>query len=54
MFTERHICYYCLLAANEGNYVRGFSLKKKIGRVFLSIDIRITMIRCVVHLLRIF
>jgi len=20
-FTERHICYYCLLAANQGNYV---------------------------------
>jgi hypothetical protein len=22
-FIERHICYYCLLAANHGNYMRG-------------------------------
>ena len=27
-FTERHICYYRLLAANQGNYVRGLFLKK--------------------------
>jgi len=35
-FTERHICYYCLLAANQGNYVRGFFLKK-LGE-FLSLS----------------
>jgi hypothetical protein len=22
-FTERYVCYYCLLAANHGNYTRG-------------------------------
>ena len=44
----------CLLAVNQGNYVRaGFSLKKT-STVSLSIDVRITMIRYVVHLLRIF
>jgi len=25
-YIERHICYYCLLAANQGNYVRGLFL----------------------------
>ena len=52
-FTERHICYYCLLATNQGNYVRGLFLKKT-SIVSLSIDVRITMIRRVVYLLRIF
>ena len=28
-FPERHICYYCLLAANQGNIVHGLFLKKK-------------------------
>jgi len=27
-YIERHICYYCLLAANQGNNVRGIFLKK--------------------------
>lgn len=27
-FTECHICYYCLLAVNQGNYARGLFLKK--------------------------
>ena len=53
MFTERHICYYCLLAAIHGNYVRGLFLKKT-STVSLSIDVRITMISGVVYLLRIF
>ena len=53
-FTERHICYYCLLAANQGNNVYGLFVKKKTSTVSLSIDIIITMIRCVVYLLRIF
>jgi len=52
-FTERYICYYCLLAANQGNYVRGLFLKKT-WRVSLSISVRITMISGVVYLLRIF
>ena len=52
-FTERHICYYCLLAANQGNYVCELFLKKT-WRVSLSIGVRITMIRWVVYLLRIF
>ena len=47
-FTERQICYYCLLAANQGNYARGLFLKK-IWRVSLSIGVRIAMIRCVVY-----
>ena len=50
-FTERHICYYSFLAANQGKYVRGLLLKKT-WRV--SISVRITMIRCVIYLLRIF
>ena len=29
-FIELHICYYCLLAANQGNYVRGPFLKKNL------------------------
>jgi hypothetical protein len=28
-FTERHIWYYCLLAANQGNYVQELSLENK-------------------------
>jgi hypothetical protein len=51
--TIDHICCYCLLAANQGNYVRGLFLKKP-WRVSLSIDVRIAMIRCVFCLLRIF
>jgi hypothetical protein len=31
MFTERHIWYYCLLAGNQGNYVHGLFLEKKLG-----------------------
>jgi hypothetical protein len=27
--TVDHICYYCLLAANQDNYVRGIFLKKR-------------------------
>ena len=37
-FTERHICYYCLLAANQGNYVRRFFLTKKKLGAFLSLS----------------
>jgi hypothetical protein len=49
-FTEHHIWYYCLLAANQGQLcVRAFPWKNS-----LSIGVRITMIRCVVYLLRIF
>ena len=29
-FTKRHICYYCLLAANQSNYVRGLFVKKNL------------------------
>ena len=29
-FTERHICFYCLLVANQGNYMRGLFLKKNL------------------------
>jgi len=36
-FTERHICYYCLLAANQGNYVSGLFPKKKLEE-FLSLS----------------
>jgi hypothetical protein len=49
-----HTCYYCLLAANQGNYVRKLYLKKKTWKVSFSIGVRITMIRCVVYLLLIF
>jgi len=52
-YIERHICYYCLLAANHGNNVRGLFLKKT-QIVSLSIDVRFTMISGVVYLLRIF
>jgi hypothetical protein len=45
--------YYCLLAANQGNYVRGLFLKKKILESF-SIGVRITTTRCVVYSLRFF
>jgi hypothetical protein len=29
-FTERHIWYYCLLAAHQGNYVHGLFLEKNV------------------------
>jgi hypothetical protein len=51
--TVDHICHYCLLAANQDNYVRGLFLKK-LGEISLSISVRITMISRVVYLLRIF
>jgi hypothetical protein len=47
------ICYYCLLAANKDNYMNRLLLEKT-WRVSLSIGVRITTIRCVVYLLRIF
>jgi hypothetical protein len=28
--TERHIWYYCLLAANQGNHVHSFSFKNNV------------------------
>ena len=54
-FTERHICYYCLLAADQGNceYVHVLFFKKT-STFSLSIDVRTTMISGVVYLLRIF
>jgi hypothetical protein len=51
--VDSHTCYYYLLAANQGNYVRKLFLKKT-WRVSLSISVRITMIHCVVYLLIIF
>jgi hypothetical protein len=51
--VDGHTCYYCLLAANQGNYVRELFLKKTCS-VSLSIRVRITMIRCLVYLLLIF
>jgi hypothetical protein len=51
--VDGHTCYYCFLAANQGNYVRGLFLKKT-WKVSLSIGVRITMIRCVVNFLLIF
>jgi hypothetical protein len=48
-----HTCYHCLLAANQGKYVRELFFKKT-WKVFLSICVRITMICCVVYLLQIF
>jgi hypothetical protein len=51
--VDGHSCYYCPLAANQGNYVRVLFLKKT-WRTSLSIGVRITMIHCVVYLLRIF
>jgi hypothetical protein len=50
--TVGHICYYCLLAANQGDQGHGFFLKQT-WRVSPSISVRITMIHCVVYLLRI-
>jgi hypothetical protein len=52
--VDGHTCYYCLLAANQGNYVSELFPKKKTWKVSLSIGIRITMIRCIVYLLLIF
>jgi hypothetical protein len=51
--VDGHTCYYCLLAANQGNYVRELFLKKT-WKVSLSIGVRITVILCVVYLLLIF
>jgi hypothetical protein len=48
-----HTCYYCLLAANQGNYVRELFILKT-GKVSLSIGVRIAIIRCAVYLLLIF
>jgi hypothetical protein len=53
IMVHGHTCYYCLLAANQGNYVRELFLKKT-WKVSLFFGVRITMIRCVVYLLRIF
>jgi hypothetical protein len=52
-FTERHICYYCPLAANRATMFTSFSLEVT-WRVSLSISVRMTIIRCVVYLLQIF
>jgi hypothetical protein len=52
-FTERHIWYYCLLAANQGNYVHRLFLIKT-WRVFLSIGVRIITNYCAIYLLGIF
>jgi hypothetical protein len=40
-FTERHIWYYCLLAANQGNYVHGLFLEKKkvLSTIVLMLDV---------------
>jgi hypothetical protein len=35
--TVDHICYYCLLAANQGDYVHRLFLKKNLGE-FLSLS----------------
>jgi hypothetical protein len=48
--VDGHTCYYCLLASNQGNYVRELFLLKT-WNFSLSIGVRITMIRCVVYLL---
>jgi hypothetical protein len=42
--TVDHICYYCLLAANQGSYVWIRSLEITL-RVSLSIGVTITVIR---------
>jgi hypothetical protein len=34
--VDGHTCYYCLLAANQGNYVRELFLKKFEKFIFLS------------------
>jgi hypothetical protein len=52
--VDGHTCYYCLLAANQGNYVRELFLKNNLESFYLSIDIRITTIRYVVYFLLIF
>jgi hypothetical protein len=46
-FTVYRIYYFCLLAANQGNYVRGLFSKNNF-RVSLCVAVRITMIHCVV------
>jgi hypothetical protein len=51
--VDGHTCYYCLLAANQGNFVRELFFIKT-WKVSLSIGVRITMLRCVVYLLLIF
>jgi hypothetical protein len=51
--VDGHTCYYYLIAENQGNYVRELFLKRH-GNFYLSIGVRITMIRCVVYLLLIF
>jgi hypothetical protein len=51
--TVDHVFYSCLLTANQGNCVSG-PFSEKMCRVSLSIDVRITTIRCVVYLLQIF
>jgi hypothetical protein len=48
--VDGHTCYYCLLAANQGNYVRELFLKKT-WKVSLSIGVRNTMICWVAYLL---
>jgi len=52
-YIERHICYYCLLAENQGNNVRGLFLKKNFNS-FSLFGIRLTMISGVVYSLQIF
>jgi hypothetical protein len=51
--VDGHTCYFSLLAANQGNYVREPFLNKT-WKVSLPIGVRITLIRCVVCLLLIF
>jgi hypothetical protein len=51
--VDGHTCYYCLRAANQGNYARELFVKKT-WKVSLSVGVRITTIRCVVYLLLIF
>jgi hypothetical protein len=53
IMVDGHTCYYCLLAANQGNYVHEL-FRKRTWKVSLSIGVRMTMICCVVYLLRIF
>jgi hypothetical protein len=51
--VDGHTCYYCLLAANQGNYVHELFLKKT-WEFSLSIGVRIAMFHCVVYFLIIF
>jgi hypothetical protein len=51
--VDGHTCYYCLLAANQGNYARQLFFKTT-WKVSLSIGVRITMISCVIYSLLIF